>query len=47
MTTNASPPRNEVTQQSQAANGLAIVRMTIGATLRQSPATVYAPTRQS
>jgi uncharacterized membrane protein YphA (DoxX/SURF4 family) len=30
MTTNADPPRNEVTHQWQAANGLAIVRMTIG-----------------
>jgi uncharacterized membrane protein YphA (DoxX/SURF4 family) len=33
MTTNASPLRNEVTHQSQAANGLAIVRVTIGAML--------------
>jgi uncharacterized membrane protein YphA (DoxX/SURF4 family) len=31
MMTNADPPRNGVTHQSQAANGLAIVRMTIGA----------------
>jgi len=31
MTTNASPLQNELTRQSQAAYGLAIVRLTIGA----------------
>jgi uncharacterized membrane protein YphA (DoxX/SURF4 family) len=31
MTTNADPPRYEVAHQSQAASGLAIVRVTIGA----------------